>query len=441
MNPHARSDPPAHPAGLIEGHCHLLQLGRSLGMADLSGATSREHMLDILAAHARTLPHSPTPDTWLLAHGARPEAWPDPRWPDLVDLDRVAAGRPLCAWCFDYHAIAANAEGLRRAGIGPDTAFEHGRVVLDEAGHPTGVLLEHAALALWNAVPEPAESERAGLVLNACRHLADLGYDEAHDMKAQPWLGALLADLDRGGDLRLCVRLYALLDDLDHLYATRRDWQTERVVLGGGKIFTDGTLNSRTAWMLHPYADASSLPTGMERGLPMMSPSDIETAVRRVDALNLPLAAHAIGDAAVRATLDAIERGRPKAKGFRIEHAELIDPADIPRFANLGVTASLQPCHLLADIEALRRAVPHRLDRVLPIRDLLGSGLRPGVDLIFGSDVPIVRADPADSIQAAVHRRRATSPSHPSALPTPEQAVSPEQSIDEATAWACFGRA
>ncbi len=433
--PHPRPfPPPPRPAGLTEGHCHLLQLGRSLGMADLSVATSREHMLDILTAHARTL----ASNVWLLAHGARPEAWPDPRWPDAADLDRVGADRPLCAWCFDYHALAANTEALRRAGIGPDTAFEHGRVVLDPSGRPTGVLLEHAALALWNAVPEPAESERASLVLSACRHLADLGYDEAHDMKAQPWLGALLADLDRGGaggegGLPLRVRLYALLDDLDHLYATRRDWQTERVVLAGGKVFTDGTLNSRTAWMLHPYADA---PPGLEHGLPMMSPKDIETAVRRVDALNLPLAAHAIGDGAVRATLDAIEKVRPKAGGkggFRIEHAELIDPTDIPRFADLGVTASLQPCHLLADIEALRRAVPHRLDRVLPIRDLLDAGLRPGVDLLFGSDVPIVRADPGDSIQAAVHRRRADTP--------PEQAVSPEQSIDEATAWACFGRA
>lgn len=417
---------PPPPTGLTEGHCHLLQLGRSLTMADLSAATSREHMLDLLSAHARTLP----PDAWLLAHAARPEAWPDPRWPDLADLDRVAGARPLCAWCFDYHAIAANTIALHRAGITPATTYEHGRVVLDASGQPTGVLLEHAALALWHAVPEPTEPERPALVLAAARHLAELGYEEAHDMKAQPWLGQVLADFDRAGDLPLRVRLYALLEDLDHLYATRRDWQTDRVTLSGGKIFTDGTLNSRTAWMLHPYAES---PAGLSHGLPMMSPKDIETAVRRVDALNLPLAAHAIGDGAVRATLDAVERARPKAKGFRVEHAELIDETDVPRFAALGVTASLQPCHLLADIEALHRAVPARLDRVLPVRDLLDAGLRPGVDLLFGSDVPIVRADPGDSIQAAVHRRRANTP--------PEQAVSPQQSIDEPTAWACFGRA
>jgi hypothetical protein len=180
--------------------------------------------------------------------------------------------------------------------------------------------------------------------------------------------------------------------------------------------------------MLRPYAEA---PPGLETGLPMMTPKDIEVAVRRVDSLNLPLAAHAIGDGAVRATLDAIERARPKAKGHRIEHAELIDEADVPRFAQLGVIASLQPCHLLADIEALHRAVPDRLDRVLPIRELLDSGLTPGTGVVFGSDVPIVRAEPEDSIRASVDRRRVNMPV--------TQAVSPRHAIDESAAWACFG--
>lgn len=415
---------PARPKGLVEGHAHLLQLGRSLAMTDLSDATSREDALDRLAAAARALP----PGTWVLAHGARPDAWPDPRWPDADDLDHAAGGRPLCAWCFDYHALAASTGALRRAGITPASAFDRGRVVLDADGRPTGVLLEHAALALWNTVPEPAPAERPALLRAAANHLAALGYAEVHDMKAQPWLGDALAALDRAGDLPVRVRLYALLDDLDHLHATRRGWETGRVALAGGKVFTDGTLNSRTAWMLHPYADA---PPGLAHGMPMMTLAEIADAVRRVDALGLPLAAHAIGDAAVRAVLDAVETVRPGTPGFRVEHAELIDPADVPRFARLGVTASLQPCHLLADVEALRRAVPDRLDRVLPIRDLLASGLEPGVGVVFGSDVPIVRADPEDSIRAAVHRRRANTP--------PDGAVSPGQSIDEPTAWACFG--
>lgn len=418
---------PPPPARLVEGHCHLVQLGRSLTMADLSECATRQDMLARIADHAGRAPAH----AWVLAHAARPEAWPDPSWPTRAELDRAADNRPVCAWCFDYHALVASSAALAHARITPDTRFDHGRVELDHAGEPTGLLVEHAALALWRAVPEPPEPDRPAIVRQACAHLAAMGFTEAHDMKAQPWLGRVLAGLDRAGELPLAVRLYALLDDLDQLHDTRAGWQTDRVRLAGGKIFTDGTLNSRTAHTLRPYADTKPgtlPPTGMA----MMSPAEIEGAVRRVDALNLPLAAHAIGDAAVRAALDAIERARPRAAGFRIEHAELIDAADVPRFARLGVVASLQPCHLLADIEALRRAVPDRLDRVLPIRELLDSGLEPGVGVLFGSDVPIVRADPGDSIQAAVHRRRPNTP--------PANAVSPGQAIDEAAAWACFGR-
>ena len=418
-------DPTTDRTDLVEAHAHLLQLGRSLSMADLSGCTSAEHMLGVLADHAKTL----TPDAWVLGHGARPEAWDRPDWPDLADLDRAAGARPLCAWCFDYHALVASSSALRLASIDASTVFDHGRVAVDAKGHPTGLIIEHAALALWNTVPEPEPHERAGLLLAACQHLRSLGFAEAHDMKAQPWLGQALRDLDDAGELPIRVRLYALVDDLDHLHATRCDWQSDRVTLAGGKIFTDGTLNSRTAHMLRPYADG---PPEHPSGMPMMSPTQIEDAVRRVNALGLPLAAHAIGDGAVRATLDAIEAVRPNATGFRVEHAELIDGADVPRFAELGVIASLQPCHLLADIEALHRAVPDRLDRVLPIRELIASGLEPGVGVVFGSDVPIVRADPGDSIRAATDRRRADMSS--------KQAVSLAQSIDDATAWACFAR-
>jgi predicted amidohydrolase YtcJ len=164
----------------------------------------------------------------------------------------------------------------------------------------------------------------------------------------------------------------------------------------------------------------------------------MDDAVRRADAVGLPLAVHAIGDFAVRATLDSFERVRPAALGQRIEHAEIIDAADVPRFAALGVTCSVQPCHLLADVEALYKYVPHRLNRVLPLRELLDSGLIPGhvgldgrAGLVFGSDVPIVRAEPQDSIQAAVHRRRAGAPEH--------AMIAPRQALSEREAWACFG--
>jgi predicted amidohydrolase YtcJ len=231
--------------------------------------------------------------------------------------------------------------------------------------------------------------------------------------------------------------MYAPVVEVQALHEQSRQWTSDRVRLAGGKVFADGTLNSRTAWMIEPYADP--LP-GMERGKVITPPAELRAAMELVGRLDLGLAVHAIGDAAVRAVLDSWEAtggsktrrgGAAGVGGLRIEHAELIDAADVPRFAALGVVASVQPCHLLADIEVLRRALPHRLDRLLPLRELIDAGCEPGRGLIFGSDAPIVRPHPEDSIQAAVHRRR-----NGMRL---DEAIAPEQAIAESEAWACFG--
>jgi predicted amidohydrolase YtcJ len=165
--------------------------------------------------------------------------------------------------------------------------------------------------------------------------------------------------------------------------------------------------------------------------------------------MGLGLAVHAIGDAAVRAALDAFEQRPDPARDrkrpgtgpvpafldsslplLRIEHAEIVDERDVPRFAKLGVVCSVQPCHLLVDVEALQRGLPAKLARVLPLRDLVDSGCQPGRLLWFGSDTPIVRPDPQDSIQAAVHRRRPGDGDI--------HTIAPEQAITEKEAWAAF---
>jgi predicted amidohydrolase YtcJ len=175
----------------------------------------------------------------------------------------------------------------------------------------------------------------------------------------------------------------------------------------------------------------------------MVTPGELDDAVALCDTLGLHLAVHAIGDGAVRLVLDSIERVsggviREPGNRHRIEHAEVIDEADVPRFARLGggVVCSVQPCHLLTDIEVLTRQMPHRLHRVLPLRELIDAGSISGGDdrlLWFGSDVPIVRPDPSDSLQAALHRRRVGDPE--------SAAIAPSQSITAEEAWAAFARA
>ncbi len=410
---------------LREAHAHLVAHGRAASMAQLAGARSASDVLERLRAAADSLP----PGAWVLGTGARPESWPDRGWPTLSELDAAVPDRPVLAWCFDYHAVMVNSPALRAVGIdGATPDPSGGLIVRDSAGRPTGELLETAALLAWSAVPEPAPAESRACLERALADLAALGFVEVHDLKSQPWLGPMLAELEREGRLPLRVHLYPLVDDLPGVAVGRRAWESDRVRLAGGKVFTDGTLNSRTASMLHPFADP--LPD-RPRGTAMMTAAGIESAIGVCEGLGVGLAAHAIGDGAVRAVLDAVERVRPRACRVRVEHAEIVDRADVPRFARLGVVCSVQPCHLLADVEALRRLLRHRLDRVLPLRELIDAGCEPGRLLLFGSDTPIVRPDPADSILAATARRRSGEPA--------EAAIAPEQAVSEAEAWACFG--
>lgn len=409
---------------LREAHAHLPSHGRALTMLSVAECTSGADCLKRLTPESRRA----RPGSWILAHGARAESWPGRRWPTVSELDQAVGGRACCIMSFDHHALVASSAALRAAGIRDDSPDPPGGVIVrDDRAHPTGLLLEKAASMVWNAAPEPSRTDRKQHVWNALTDLARHGFVEVHDLLSPTWLGPMLAELDDAGQLPMKTVLFVGIDDLDSAAKSAPAWQRDRVRLGGAKLFADGTLNSRTAWTLSDYSDP--LPN-LPRGKIMSTPDQIESAIRRCDALGLPLATHAIGDAAVRAVLDAIQRVKPKTRGFRIEHAELIDEADVPRFASLGVIASIQPCHLLTDIEVLRRSLPHRLDRVLPLRDLIDAGCVPGESLVFGSDTPIVRPDPGDSILAATKRRRDAAPR--------SEAIAIEQAITTDEAWACF---
>lgn len=425
------------PAGLRlrEAHAHLPSLGQSLDLRSLSDCRSLPEALNNVAACVRAevaAAASTGRRPFVRLTSARVQSWPERRWPTLGELDSIAADTPVVIMSFDHHSAAANSAALAAANLRAGVPVPPNGVVecndpADPASGPSGLLLEQAAYAAWGAAPEPAPAERVGQVLRALDHLASLGFVEVHDLHSPDWLGPALAQLRREGRLKLKVGLFPNVARVREEAAARSAWESADVFLAGAKLFADGTLNCRTALMIHRYAEPV---IGHPRGTAMVSPAAAEDAVRLCDSLGLPLATHAIGDGAVRMMLDVIQRAAPSTRGFRIEHCELIDAADVPRFSALGVICSVQPCHLLTDVEALTRFLPHRLDRVLPLKELLESGLTPGHDLLFGSDVPIVRADPGDSIFAAVHRRRPGD--------GPDQAIGPRQAISESQAWACF---
>jgi predicted amidohydrolase YtcJ len=421
------------PQPLREAHAHLAALGQSLGLVSLADCPDLGACLAIVAREAAKARGCAGAAGWVRLTQARVNGWREQRWPTRSELDQAAGEVPCVVFSFDHHSAAANGAAMAAAGLRAGVPVPPNGQVIETApgsGEASGLLLEQAAYAAWNACPEPTPQEQRGFVRAGLKHLAGLGYVEVHDLHSQEWLGPVLGEMERAGELTMRVLLYPPIARLRAVAADRAAWESARVVLAGGKLFADGTLNARTAHMLHRYAEPL---LGMPRGQCMVAPAAIEAAVREADELGLHLAVHAIGDGAVRTVLDAIERAAPSRSTTglcRVEHAEIIDATDVPRFSKLGVVCSVQPCHLLTDVEALNRFVPHRLERVLPLRELIGAGCKPGELLLFGSDAPIVRADPGDSIQAAVHRCRPGAGAG--------DAIAPAQAISEGEAWACF---
>ena len=411
--------PPTHHA-LRDAHLHLAEHGEELSCISLADCASRDEALQRIARAADE--RDPGSGSWLKAVAARVEAWKDPAWPTAHQLDEAVGGVPVVILSFDHHALVASSAALAASGIIPDTPDPQGGVIERDGRTPTGLVLEEAAWIVRRAMPAPSERETLEHLRTALADLRLRGFVEVHDMLARPLVARLLLELERDGQLDMHVRLYATRESFDILADQCERWESERVRLAGLKIFTDGTLNSRTASMLHPFEQPRP---GFPRGTALMSEQDIADAISHADARGYPIAAHAIGDAAVRRTLDAVERITPGVIGQRIEHAQFIDEADIPRFAELGVVASVQPCHLLTDVEAIHKYAPSRAERAFPLRDLIDSIEGAGYDaadlLWLGSDAPIVPPSPHDNLQASVERRRSGAPE--------EQAIAPRQAI------------
>ncbi|MEO0717094.1 MAG: amidohydrolase family protein, partial [Planctomycetota bacterium] len=237
---------------LREAHAHIALHGRSSSFVDLAACKSAAEALDRIASASADL----EPSQWVIAVGARPEGWSVPGWFSPGDLNEAVGGRPAFVWCFDHHAGMASAAGLAAAEIGGDTPDPAGGTFLrDAAGQPTGVALESAAHAVWSAVPEPTPHEWRGHVRRGLADFVRCGFTEVHELHAPPWLGPMLADLADAGELLVDVTLYEPVADIVAAFDRAEAWQRDNLRLGGGKIFADGTLNSRTAWMLHPYAN------------------------------------------------------------------------------------------------------------------------------------------------------------------------------------------
>jgi predicted amidohydrolase YtcJ len=387
--------------GLADAHIHLLWTGLNLQRVDLDGVDSLDSALEMIRQHAEQLPEG----AWLRGHGWNHALW-NHRWPTAQKLDQVTAGRPAILSRKDAHSVWVNTRALELTGINAETSDpEGGAIQRDEHGQPTGILLENAMSLIYQVVPEPTLQDNMQALREIIRSCHARGIVSVHIPEGPETLAALQA-LRAAGQLSMRCLFHPPYRQLDQYIelGMRSGFGDEWVRIGGVKIFSDGALGSGTCYMLEPFEGSPD-----NYGIPTIPEDDLFAAVRKANANGIAVTIHAIGDRANRMVLDAIEAARDELSDGRlilpnrIEHAQHLDPADVHRFAALGVIASMQPIHATSDIDVAERQLG-------PQRSAWSYAWRPiqeaGAVLAFGSDAPVETFDPWLGIHAAVTRQR-----------------------------------
>jgi len=378
--------------GLIDAHGHVMGLGLGAIQLDLVGTRSLAELQQRLRDYAAANPG----EGWILGRGWNQEMWSDKRLPTSADLDAAVPGRPVWLERVDGHASVGNKAALRAAGITAATKAPKG-------GRIENGLFVDAATSLVSAkitTTSPAQYDRA--LAEAQRLLLSNGLTAVADM------GTSIDDwnaLRRMGDSgRLQVRVLSYAADIAPLLsiagARPTDWLYDgRLRMAGIKLYADGALGSRGAWLKAPYHDMPST-----RGLSLIDDAALKAVAMRAAASGFQVAIHAIGDAAndqVIDTFEALTAAFPGDRRWRIEHAQVLDMADLPRLAKAGIIASMQPTHQTSDrTMAEARLGPRRLGGAYAWQTLARSG----VTLAFGSDFPVELPSPFHGLGAAVSR-------------------------------------
>jgi predicted amidohydrolase YtcJ len=403
--------------GLIDSHLHFCQYSLRLEQVDLQQAPTLEEALRRVAERAARS----EPGAWIRGGGWNCNLWGDGAFPHHSDLDQVAPHNPVVLSSKDGHSTWVNRRAMELAQITATTPDPPGgHIRRDPSGEPTGILQENAAGPVRDVVPQPSLDETIAACQRGLVNAHRAGLTGIHDCEGPQALAAF-QELHRRGELTMRVLTHIPAANLDAAIAVglRDGLGDEWMRLHGVKAFSDGALGSRSAWMLSPYEDDPA-----NLGIPTMAPGALHELIRKANGAGLSVAVHAIGDAANRAVLDAIDAvrasahaRRPRRVGSewgrlrnRIEHVQLLHPDDLPRLAQLGVVASMQPIHATSDIDIADLHWGVRAATGYAWRSLLDAGTR----LAFGSDAPVEDISPLLGIHAAVTRRR------PDGSPGPE---------------------
>lgn len=393
---HGRSVTP----GLVDGHCHLYGLGVARSTLSLRGVTSAADAVKLVAAAVATRGAG----EWIRGRGWDQNLWTPNEWPTKELLDAIAPDNPVALRRIDGHSTWVNSAALRAAGITAATADPAGgRILRDAKGEPTGVLVDNAESLVLDKIPAVSREAKTRMILAAQDEALAAGLTGVHEMGIDDDTIAVYRQLAADGKLKL--RVYAFLqgegfiDSLATRTPDRDDTGMARFTLRSVKLYADGSLGSRSAALLAPYADDPQ-----NSGLVLATPEQLAAAVAMASAHGWQLGIHAIGDRANRVVLDAYAKVAGQDLRFRIEHAQIVAPDDLPRFGQLGVIAAMQPTHATSDMPwAEDRLGKARLHGAYAWKSIMSAGGH----VMGGSDFPVEEVPPLLALYAAVTRQDA----------------------------------
>jgi predicted amidohydrolase YtcJ len=423
--------------GFTDSHCHIFGIGEREMRLNLEGTSSLEDFLGKVKARVDETP----PGKWITGRGWIETFWKPPQFPTRQNLDKIAPNNPVFLTRADGHASIANSNALKIAKIDKNTPEPFGGQILKKNGEPNGMLLDKAQDLIARNIPRRSEAEREGALLRGIDREIKLGWCEIHNAGSDKEDVDLIrkgfeagkikvrfvnAVYGPGEDAQDFLREGPTINAFDHHF-------TQRTI----KILFDGALGSRGAALLNPYSDAPET-SGFLREKPEDLQPLFEEALRR----GIQVETHAIGDRANRLILDLYAQAfkavppderKIREPRWRIEHAQIVDPADILRFAQLGVIPSMQPSHAISDLFfAPARLGMQRLASAYAWQSFLKSGCI----IAGGSDAPVERGEPMIEFYAAVARKSIKGESAEGWHP--EQAVSRENALKMFTLWPAY---
>jgi predicted amidohydrolase YtcJ len=425
--------------GIVDAHAHLVGLGITLARVNLAGSTSYDEVIERVKAFSKDV----KPGGWILGRGWDQTRWTNKEFPTHEALSRAFPDNPVVLTRIDGHALLANAKAMEIARVSAGTTDpEGGRILRLPSGAPAGVFVDKAQGLIGRAIPGPTRADTRKAILAAIAECNRWGLTGVHDAGEDAETIGIYEELAKAGSYNL--RNYVMLSDpgepgspaaLRNPYL-RRGPQSAlydgHLWVRAIKLYADGALGSRGAALLAPYADE---PTNS--GLLVSRPEHLRAWAEAGLRSGFQVNVHAIGDRGNRMVLDAFEsalRVVPKANHrFRIEHAQVLSPADIPRFAALGVIPSMQPTHQTSDMRwAEARVGPQRIRGAYAWRSLLNTG----VVIPSGTDFPVEEVNPLLTFHAAVTRQDPAN--SPAGGWYPEQKMTREEALQSMTIWPAY---